>query len=115
MSAQAAPKKDITPQSEEPESWDADGSSESDAESSVSDDTETAQDSDADSDVDPEAETDEDKVLRSYKKLLSTRVDLVGDYAGTELFLIEGDSLLLRCFDDASLDFNPGLQLLHAR
>ncbi|KAM0695476.1 hypothetical protein Q7P36_005835 [Cladosporium allicinum] len=114
MSDQAAPKKDITPQSEEPESWDADGSSESDAESSVSDDTETAQDSDADSDVDPEAETDEDKVLRSYKKLLSRRVDLVGDYAGTELFLIEGDSLLLRCFDDASLDFNPGLQLLHA-
>lgn len=114
MSAQAAPKKDITPQSDAPDSWDSDGSSESDAESSVSDDTETAQDSDADSDVDPEADTDEDKVLRSYKKLLSRRVDLVGDYAGTELFMIEGDSLLLRCFDDASLDFNPGLQLLHA-
>jgi hypothetical protein len=114
MSAQAAPKKDTTPQDEAPESWDSDGSSESDAESSVSDDTETAQDSDVDSDVDPEADTDEDKVLRSYKKLLSRRVDLVGDYAGTELFMIEGDSLLLRCFDDASLDFNPGLQLLHA-
>lgn len=112
MSAQAAPKKDVPPQSDLPESWDSDESSGSEDESSVND--EKTDDSDADSDVDPEAETGEDKILRSYKRLLSRRVDLVGDYAGNELFMIEGDSLLLRCFDDESLDFNPGLQLLHA-
>ena len=30
----------------------------------------------------------------------------MGDYAGQELFLIEGDSLLLRCFSSANLDFD---------
>ncbi|KAK3076664.1 hypothetical protein LTS18_012403, partial [Coniosporium uncinatum] len=47
-------------------------------------------------------------------KLLSRRVDLVGDYAGNELFMIEGDSLLLRCFSDPKLDFQDGFQMLHA-
>jgi hypothetical protein len=28
------------------------------------------------------------------------------DYAGNELFLIEGDSLLLQCFTDSKLDFD---------
>jgi ATP-dependent RNA helicase DDX60 len=41
-------------------------------------------------------------------------VDLIGDYAGDELFIIEGDSLLLHSFSDEKLDFSPGLQLLHA-
>ena len=41
-----------------------------------------------------------------YGRLSVRRVDLVGDYAGQELFLIEGDSLLLRCFSDADLDFD---------
>lgn len=40
-----------------------------------------------------------------YRRLLSRRIDLVGDYAGNELFLIEGDSLLLHCFSDVELDF----------
>lgn len=30
----------------------------------------------------------------------------MGDYAGQELFLVEGDSLLLRCFNDVDLDFD---------
>lgn len=54
------------------------------------------------------------KVLSDYRRLLSRRVDLVGDYAGNELFLIDGDSLLLRCFSDPHLDFHPGFQLAHA-
>ena len=54
------------------------------------------------------------KVLTDYRKLQSRRVDLVGDYAGNELFLIDGDSLLLRCFSDPHLDFDSGFQLLHA-
>lgn len=41
-------------------------------------------------------------------------MDLVGDYAGSELFIVEGDSLLLRCFSDAKLDFDEGFQLLHS-
>ncbi|KAF2742177.1 P-loop containing nucleoside triphosphate hydrolase protein [Sporormia fimetaria CBS 119925] len=53
-------------------------------------------------------------VAKSYARLFSRRVDIVGDYAGNELFLVEGDSLLLHCFDDAHIDFDPGFQLLHA-
>jgi hypothetical protein len=53
-------------------------------------------------------------LFESYSKLYSRRVDIVGDYAGNELFLVEGDSLLLHCFDDAHIDFDPGFQLLHA-
>jgi ATP-dependent RNA helicase DDX60 len=49
-----------------------------------------------------------------YAGLSSRRVDLVGDYAGSELFFVEGDSLLLRCFSDPKLDFGEGFQLLHA-
>ena len=41
-----------------------------------------------------------------YGSLSTRRVDLVGDYAGQELFLVEGDSLLLRCFSDSRLDFD---------
>ena len=44
--------------------------------------------------------------LFRYGRLSVRRVDLVGDYAGQELFLVEGDSLLLRCFSDADLDFD---------
>lgn len=41
-----------------------------------------------------------------YGSLSTRRVDLVGDYAGQELFVVEGDSLLLRCFTDPRLDFD---------
>jgi hypothetical protein len=46
--------------------------------------------------------------------LRSRTVDLVGDYAGDELFIIEGDSILLNAFLDDKLDFSPGFQQLHA-
>lgn len=50
-----------------------------------------------------------------YGSLYSRTVDLVGDYAGAELFLVEGDSLLLEAFSDPHLDFKDGsFQLLHA-
>lgn len=55
-----------------------------------------------------------DSILQWYSKLYSRRVDLVGDFAGSERFLIHGESLLLHCFSDAQIDFEPGLQLLHA-
>ncbi|KAF3481035.1 uncharacterized protein GIQ15_03794 [Arthroderma uncinatum] len=53
-------------------------------------------------------------LLAWYASLKSRTVDLVGDYAGDELFIIEGDSLLAHTFADNKLDFNPGFQLLHA-
>ncbi|KAH7409767.1 DEAD/DEAH box helicase-like protein [Phaeosphaeria sp. MPI-PUGE-AT-0046c] len=56
----------------------------------------------------------EDDVSHYYQTVFSRRVDLVGDYAGSEIFLVEFDSLLLRCFSDPKLDFGNGFQLLHA-
>ncbi|KAJ5499011.1 Helicase C-terminal [Penicillium expansum] len=53
-------------------------------------------------------------VLDWYNNLDSRVVDLVGDFVGDELFIIEGDSLLLECFSNEKLDFNPGFQVLHA-
>lgn len=47
-----------------------------------------------------------------YLSLGSTVIDLVGDYAGKELFLIEGDSLILQCFDDSKLDFKGTVPIL---
>lgn len=44
-------------------------------------------------------------VLQWYENVFTRVVDLVGDYAGKELFLVEGDSLLLKCFEDKKLDF----------
>ncbi len=41
-----------------------------------------------------------------YGRKSARRVDLVGDYAGKELFLLDGDSLLLKCFSDPQLDFD---------
>jgi hypothetical protein len=55
-----------------------------------------------------------DRILQWYSKLYSRRVDLVGDFAGSERFLVHGESLLQQCFSDRNLDFDPGYQLLHA-
>ena len=49
-----------------------------------------------------------------YNTLYSRTLDLVGDYTGDELFILEGDSLLLQCFSDNQIDFDEGFQLLHA-
>lgn len=100
--------------------WDADSDEES-AQSSAEDADAQEEDQDESdtasrgSSADDVTHNDEQPgVLDAYRKLLSRRVDLVGDYAGDELFLIEGDSLLLQCFTDSKLDFDPGFQLLHA-
>jgi hypothetical protein len=55
-----------------------------------------------------------DPVLQWYSRVFSRRIDVIGDYCGHELFLIEGDALLLHCFSDQHIDFDPGFQLLHA-
>lgn len=55
-----------------------------------------------------------EQMLQWYSNLYSRRVDLVGDFAGSERFLVHGESLLLQCFNDPHLDFDPSYQLLHA-
>ncbi|PQE07733.1 DEAD DEAH box helicase protein [Rutstroemia sp. NJR-2017a BVV2] len=44
-------------------------------------------------------------ILAWYDGARPMWLDLVGDYAGKELFLIEGDSLLKECFEDERIDF----------
>ncbi|KAF1847985.1 DEAD/DEAH box helicase-like protein [Cucurbitaria berberidis CBS 394.84] len=64
---------------------------------------------------DKPSETDtSNQIIQWYAKLYSRRVDLVGDFAGSERFLVHGESLLLHCFSDPHIDFDPGYQLLHA-
>ncbi|KAK6597799.1 dead deah box helicase [Botrytis cinerea] len=69
-------------------------------------------------------------ILSWYDETRPMWIDLVGDYAGKELFLLEGDSLLRECFADERIDFQgnvsyvsidalsfdspDGFQLLHA-
>ncbi|KAI9657519.1 MAG: hypothetical protein M1831_004135 [Alyxoria varia] len=57
---------------------------------------------------------DSTSILDAYANVHTRQVDLVGDYAGTELFIVHGDSLLLHCFTTGGVDFAVGLQLLHA-
>ncbi len=45
-------------------------------------------------------------VLNWYDSTRPMFIDLVGDYAGKELFLVEGDSLLRECFEDDRIDFH---------
>ena len=56
--------------------------------------------------MDGAEENDEERLLAWYAKVLTRRVDLVGDYAGNELFLIEGDSLLLHCLSTSKVDLD---------
>ncbi|RPA88242.1 P-loop containing nucleoside triphosphate hydrolase protein [Ascobolus immersus RN42] len=58
------------------------------------------------------AEAESGDTMAKFRQAI--RIDLVGDYAGSARFLIHGESLLRHCFSDNKLDFNPGLQLLHA-
>jgi hypothetical protein len=56
----------------------------------------------------------QDRLLSWYARRRPFRVDIVGDYAGSSPFLIDGDSLLRQIFSDARIDFAAGFQLLHA-
>jgi len=106
--------------------------SDSDVEDQSLNDSDIDLELDSLSDVDTQSEIDEDaptetsekvvltpkaqkkQILDLYHKLSSRRVDLVGDYAGGELFMVEGDSVLLHAFSDPTLDFQQGFQLVHA-
>jgi len=45
-------------------------------------------------------------ILAWYDRSRPLFIDLVGDYAGKELFLVEGDSMLRECFEDERIDFH---------
>lgn len=49
-----------------------------------------------------------------YSSLRPRSIDLIGDYAGAEFFILDGDSLLRRAFSGGKIDFDEGFQLLHA-
>jgi hypothetical protein len=51
-------------------------------------------------------------ILNWYDSTRPMFIDLVGDYAGKELFLIEGDSLLREIFEDERIDFEGKLSFL---
>lgn len=47
-----------------------------------------------------------------HQRLYMVHIDLVGDYAGQELFFIEGDSLLRLAFSDDRIDMDSTLYQL---
>ncbi|RFU74346.1 dead deah box helicase [Trichoderma arundinaceum] len=49
-----------------------------------------------------------------YANAWAPRVDLIGDIAGKEPFLIHGESLIRHCLEESPADFQDGFQLLHA-
>lgn len=50
--------------------------------------------------------SEKDAVLTWYRSISSRRVDLISDYAGSEIFIVEFDSLLLQCFSNPKLNFS---------
>jgi hypothetical protein len=52
-------------------------------------------------------------ILGWYDATRPMWIDLVGDYAGKELFLVEGDSLLRECFEDERIDFDGKIPRLN--
>lgn len=55
-------------------------------------------------------------LLPWYSGLVPTHMDLIGDFAGSELFMIEGDSLLRNAFNDTRIEMKASgiyIQLVH--
>ncbi len=51
------------------------------------------------------AKASDSKVLSWFDERTPRIIDLVGDYAGKELYFIDGDSLLRACFEDDRIDW----------
>ncbi|KAF9767376.1 hypothetical protein IL306_000075 [Fusarium sp. DS 682] len=57
---------------------------------------------------------DDVKILQKwYQEQRPLTVDIIGDFAGQELFVIHGESLMRHCLAEATVDFDGGFQLLH--
>lgn len=50
--------------------------------------------------------TPEKELLAWYAKLRPLKVDVVGDFAGRELYVVHGESLLRHCFEQSCVDFD---------
>ncbi|OAR02466.1 hypothetical protein LLEC1_00945 [Akanthomyces lecanii] len=57
---------------------------------------------------------DEAKLLAWYQALTPLSVDIIGDFAGKELFAIHGEALLAYCISEAKVNYQDGFQILHA-
>lgn len=56
-----------------------------------------------------------DLLLNHWRQSLNPiTVDIVGDFAGKELFSIHGEALIAHCISSARVDYEYGCQLLHA-
>ncbi|KAL7793524.1 P-loop containing nucleoside triphosphate hydrolase protein [Trichoderma ceciliae] len=63
--------------------------------------------------MDP-AESPESRLRSWYANARAHKVDLIGDIAGKEPFLIHGESLIRYCLEESPANFQDGFQLLHA-
>ena len=54
------------------------------------------------------------KLERWFRTLHPTHIDIVGDFAGRELFIIEGDSLLRVAFSDERIDMAGIVFAIHS-
>ncbi|KAG9254633.1 DEAD/DEAH box helicase [Emericellopsis atlantica] len=54
------------------------------------------------------------QLLNWYANLRPDTLDIVGEFAGRELFVVHGESLIRHCLTDSKVDYNNGFQLLHA-
>lgn len=52
------------------------------------------------------------KLAEWYGALLPRRVDIVGDFGGKQLFLIDGDSLLIHSVATSAVDYDGNMQPL---
>ncbi|KAM0461154.1 hypothetical protein ACHAPV_004468 [Trichoderma viride] len=59
-------------------------------------------------------ETPENALRIWYTHLWAPKVDLIGDIAGKEPFIIHGESLIRYCLEESPANFQDGFQLLHA-
>lgn len=51
------------------------------------------------------------QLLRWHNSIHPLKVDIVGDFAGKELFAIHGESMLVHCVREANVDFDGEMLL----
>ncbi|TDZ15078.1 putative helicase [Colletotrichum orbiculare MAFF 240422] len=62
-----------------------------------------------------EADINDSNALLAWDATLAPlKVDIVGDFAGKQLFAIHGEAMLSYCVAKAKVDYDDGFQLLHA-
>ncbi|RSL40666.1 hypothetical protein CEP54_016052 [Fusarium duplospermum] len=64
--------------------------------------------------MEPGKKLPEEALLEWYADQHPPIVDIVGDFAGRELFAIQGEALMRYCLAEAKVDFDGGFQPLHA-